>query len=525
MVHLVGNAVTYTDRGQVVVSVTLLPSEGPDIRVRVDVRDTSEGIPPDLRATLFQRFSQAEAWATNRYGGTGLGLGIARDLVELMGGTMIVESTVGVGNDIGFAAPLRRAHRAVARRPERLVGRRALVVDDVEANLTILSTQLSYWGVVTTPVGDARAALEAARSAESMGAPFDVVITDYEMPGRNGLELADDISRELTAPPPVVILSSGAWREGGDRDLSKVSSLVTKPVRRSQLFAALTMAMTYDDTRTGTAQPDGSVPVASGTRILVADDNATNRALASKLLEKAGYQADVVDDGRAAVDAVRRGGYVAVLMDCEMPILNGYDAAMQIRREEPVASRIPIIALTANATRRDVQRVLEAGMDAHITKPVDRAELYRTITELVGDSSPAAKPASVRADAVSLNQQVLDQLKGVDGTGDTLGLMAGLFIQESVSRVEALERATIARNAEDVHQAAHALRGSAVTMGADRLAELMGEVEERGRGGLVPTPDDIERVRALIAAAVTELRHLARSAAARAPNATPQSLR
>ena len=387
LMNLVGNAVKFTDAGEVVVSCSAAEA-GDLVEARFEVRDTGIGMTEEVQARLFESFTQADASTTRRFGGTGLGLAIARRLVEMMGGAITVASRPGAGSTFAFTVRLAPGRHPVAHHPERLSGTRALLVDDSATNLVVLAAQLDAWGISTASAPSADDALRLAHNAATAGTPFDVVLSDYLMPGRDGLDLADALARELAPPPPVIILSSAGGREAARRrDTGIVARFLVKPARRSQLFDAIASAIGAAPTRARSSRAAAAppAPAAPGARVLVADDNAVNQRLAALILEKAGYRVDVVADGSEAVDAVARGQYDAVLMDCEMPILDGYAAAAEIRRREGGdGHRIPIIAVTASAMAGDAERATAAGMDAHVTKPIDRRELQLALNRLLG---------------------------------------------------------------------------------------------------------------------------------------------
>ncbi len=399
LMNLVGNAVKFTEAGQVVVSCTNAPV-GEDFEICFEVRDTGIGMTDEVRAKLFDSFMQADASTTRRYGGTGLGLAIVRRLVEAMGGTITVDSTPGAGSTFRFTARVSRGRKPLVSRSDRLIGTRALLVDDMPANLTVLAAYLEAWGMESTTAGNADDALDLARHAENLGAPFHLVLADYFMPGRDGVELADALARELDDPPPVIILSSAGGRDAArGRDASHVARFLVKPVRRSHLFDAIASAIGAPPIRAATDRTfvsDAPAPAVRGARVLVADDNVMNQRLVTLILERSGYRVDVVADGTEAVDAVARGRYDVVLMDCQMPVMDGYTATAEIRRREGGGTRTPIIAVTASALAGDVVRALEAGMDAHISKPIDFHKLHLTLNRLLAPAGADAGASPTR---------------------------------------------------------------------------------------------------------------------------------
>lgn len=392
LVNLAGNAIKFTDAGQVVITCTAA-STSDGIEARFEVRDTGIGMTEQVQAKLFTMFTQADASTTRRYGGSGIGLVVARRLVEAMGGTITVVSAPGAGSTFTFTTRMRPGRELVELPPNLPPGTRALLVDDTVLNLTVLTAHMTAWGIESATATNADDALTLAHDAETAGSPFDVVLADFVMPGRDGVELADALAHELSHPPTVIILSSAGGRHAAHgRDTTHVAQLLVKPARRSQLFDAITTAIGAPPTRSGTDRraPTGEQyrPAKQGAWVLVADDNPANRRLAQLFLEKDGYRVDLVVDGAEAVSAVAKGRYDIVLMDCGMPVMDGYTATAEIRRKEGNGTRIPIIAVTASAMAADAERALAAGMDAHVAKPIDRRQLQRTLDQLLAPDTP-----------------------------------------------------------------------------------------------------------------------------------------
>jgi len=505
LTNLVSNAVKFTDAGEVVVTLSVAVT-GPDqVEVRVQVRDTGIGIPSAVQSRLFESFIQADPSTTRRFGGTGLGLSIARRLVELMGGTIVVESAPGAGSTFSFDARLRPGRDPATGGPRRLVGVRALIVDESATGRALLGAQVAAWGITAVTACDVTEALEAARAAEATGDRFDVVMAGYQPPRCDGVDLVDALADELPYPPPVIILCSAAGREEVSRRLSQsVAGLLVKPARRSQLFDAIAAAVGGPPARA--APTTGPPPVRPGSReaplrLLVADDNAVNQRLVTLILRGSGFTVDCVDDGVEAVEAVARNLYDAVLMDCEMPVMDGYAAATEIRRREPGGRRVPIIAVTASAMEGDAERAVAAGMDAHVTKPIDRDTLHATIARLVGAADPAASagPTSQESFAApGLDERALDQLVDIDGTGDVLRVLAALFLRDAPEKVESLSAAIARGDLDSVGRDAHFIKGSAATFGALSLARLVGDIEHGARAGALPEVGTVVAVQAAL---------------------------
>ncbi|MCC7372131.1 MAG: GAF domain-containing protein [Chloroflexi bacterium] len=400
LTNLVSNAVKFTERGEVLISVTVADADAANERafrhptLRFEVRDTGIGVPDALRPRLFQAFSQADGSTTRRYGGTGLGLTISRQLVELMGGTIGMDSAEGAGSTFWFEAQLERSDAeapAPPIPPDELIGKRILIVDDNATNRLILERQMAAWGILPQSASDAASALAALHAAAALHRPFDLAVLDYHMPATNGLDLARQIKLDhrLSALPLVMLTSIGAPGTIDALHQSGISVALTKPVRQPQLLDAVAIALKSRAARSfGLRRLGGAVDgpgqhdrTASRPCILVAEDNAVNQRVAVRMLERLGYRADVVSDGREAIQSSQRQPYAAILMDCQMPDVDGFEATAAIREHETSGHRTPIIAMTASAMQGDRERCLTAGMDDYLSKPVQidalRAALER----------------------------------------------------------------------------------------------------------------------------------------------------
>jgi signal transduction histidine kinase/CheY-like chemotaxis protein len=389
LVNLVGNAVKFTQAGEVAVRVDRAPTDGARTVIRVAVRDTGVGIPADAVARLFQPFAQADGSTTRRFGGTGLGLAICRRLVTLMGGEIGVESTPDVGSTFWFTVPLEpRPEPATAPSPGALAGRRVLVVDDHPTNRALVVAYLRAWEAGACEAVDGEAALARLRDARARGERIDVVVADAHMPRLDGLGLAVRLRDEPgLAGVPVVMLASYADRARREEARAAgVRRLLTKPVRRAHLLDALVAALAPEAPETKAepaSTPRTEAPVAvSGARILVAEDNPVNQQLARAMLTRLGYNADAVGNGREAVDSVRQVPYDLVLMDCQMPVMDGFEATRLIRENEAGSGRHTIVvAVTANAMEGDRERCLDAGMDDYLPKPFRAGDLRRVLEQ------------------------------------------------------------------------------------------------------------------------------------------------
>ncbi|HSL01060.1 MAG TPA: response regulator, partial [Rubrobacteraceae bacterium] len=410
LVNLLSNAVKFTEEGEVVLRVALADETPRTTTLRFEVRDTGIGISEEQKERLFSAFSQADASTTRRYGGTGLGLVISMQLVDLMGGCLGVESEAGRGSTFWFTLPLERQAAGsipAARRPPEvprdLRGVRTVIVDDNETNRKVLREQLSAWGMRVTGTEGGAEALDELRCAQRGGEPYELAILDLQMPGMDGMELARRIKADpLIASARLLLLTSVGVRGERDKSLrSGIEAYLVKPVRQSELHDALTtlMAVPTEDadqdnqhlvTPQGVWEEGAALP-----RILVAEDNPVNQKVAQKMLERLGCRVDVAADGVEALAALSSGEpYSVVFMDVQMPNMDGYEATAEIRRRESEEGRppIPIVAMTANAMEGDREEALGAGMDDYVSKPVTSetlaAVLERHLPEEAGKTPP-----------------------------------------------------------------------------------------------------------------------------------------
>ncbi|KRE78946.1 PAS domain S-box protein [Arthrobacter sp. Soil762] len=391
LLNLASNAVKFTPAGEVSVRVQPVDQHPRGPAVRFDVRDTGIGIEPEQHRRLFESFSQADSSTTRRYGGTGLGLAISRRLTEVMGGEIGLTSAPGEGSTFWFVLPLQPAaasvgsEEAAVRSPDLLTGVRVLIVDDNATNRLVLETQLRAWNMDADTVGDARTALDRCRQAVIAGRPFEVVVLDMCMPEMDGLELARAIRADrVLAPASLIMLTSSPQLDPAELAAAGVREWLMKPVRSSELYDRLLRLSGGAQTAEGLAarrMPEvQSLP--SRGRILVVEDNEVNQLVAREMVKRLGYLVDVVPDGAEAVSAVAAAPYAAVLMDCHMPVMDGFEATRTIRKSDGT-KHLPIIAMTASALDEDRERCLAAGMDDYLTKPVDPAALEAALDRWV----------------------------------------------------------------------------------------------------------------------------------------------
>jgi signal transduction histidine kinase/CheY-like chemotaxis protein/HPt (histidine-containing phosphotransfer) domain-containing protein len=497
LVNLVGNAVKFTERGEVVVRVERQSASDSVVELVVGVSDTGIGIAREARADIFNSFTQADSSTTRTYGGSGLGLTISKQLVELMGGEIGVESEVGRGSRFWFTAPFERA-AGNGRQPRRpaahLADMPALVVDDNATNRLILDRTLQAWGMHTAMAADASEALALLRARSLAGEPFVVAILDYHMPGMNGLELAQEIAGDPTiAGVRLVMLSSSGRVEDRElADLLGIEAFLTKPVRQSALYDCLAGVVGLADNAPDDVRLDGAATTRSrgvAVSLLVVEDNTVNQQVVVLMLMKQGHRVHVVTNGQEAVEAMVAHTYAAIFMDCQMPVMDGYEATRAIRQLEGAERHTPIIAMTAGAMVGDRDRCFAAGMDDYIAKPLRLPELLAVLTRWtsgVSGSGGERRRTDIRAadgaqDVASgvLDPVVVNDLLELSRYGDGRGMtrLVETFINDSFSRLEALNRGIVAADGVVVARICHSLRGSSANLGAGSLAALCSELE------------------------------------------------
>jgi PAS domain S-box-containing protein len=397
LTNLVANAVKFTTGGNVVISVECEGRDDAEARMRISVRDTGIGIPEDKLGSLFEKFSQVDGSATRRYTGTGLGLAISKQLVELMGGEIGVRSKPGEGSTFWFSVPLQLGPELEPAPAAELNGLRVLIVDDNELNRRMLHEQMSQWGLRDTSLARSPEVVPAMREALERGDPYQFVLLDYQMPEMDGATLASAIKAEpaLRDALLVMLTSVGHLSEVRPMEGASVEASLVKPVRRWQLLNALSTAWAK---RTGGAPERG--PAApekaelddfsgSGVRVLLAEDNVVNQKVAARMLERLGLRADVAANGREAVQMFEMAWYDLILMDCQMPEMDGYAASEAIRKLERGERRVAIVAMTAEAISGARERCLAAGMDDYIAKPVKMEALAEVLRKWIRRTASA----------------------------------------------------------------------------------------------------------------------------------------
>ena len=520
LTNILGNAIKFTDEGEVTLRAELVEDAPDGVVVLFEVGDTGIGMSEEGRSRLFRPFTQADASTTRRYGGTGLGLAISKRLVLMMGGEIGARSEPGMGSTFWFTTRLEKGLEEGPTKPavrKGLRNLRVLVVDDHETNRRILHKQITSWGMRDGMAEDGAEALAILRAAAESGEAYDLAILDMQMPGMNGIQLARAIGDEPAIPPPrMVLLTSIGLNLNEKAREAGIEVVLNKPVRQSQLYDALATMMA------ATAAAREPSPGEAGSRarlesevghVLLAEDYPVNRMVAIAMLERSGYRVDAVGNGKEAVEALSSVPYAAVLMDVQMPEMDGYEATAEIRRREGSGPRTPIIAMTANAMQGDRDKAIEAGMDDYVAKPVGREELEAVLRRWI--PRPDEEP-SVQNDEdpgpPAVDLPILQSRRGLqkEEEPDNLARIVTLFSDDVPLRIESLRRAVERGEAHEVEETAHLLKGGCGYVGAVRMVEICTRLQElaisgdlsQATGLLDALEVEFERVRSALEAAV-----------------------
>ncbi|MFS8824572.1 response regulator [Synechococcus sp. R6-6] len=541
--NLVSNAIKFTHRGEVVIQAEVLQETATHAHLKLSVRDTGIGIPAAAQSKLFQPFSQVDASTTRKYGGTGLGLAICKQLTELMEGTISLQSQEGQGSTFSVELTLERQpyvqqlSQPSARVPVDLQGKRLLVVDDNATNRKILRCQATAWGMVVEEAENAYQAMDKLRQAVREGRHFPLVVLDMQMPEVDGETLGRWIKADpqLAETQLVMMTSLGLGEHSRRAAEIGFAAYLVKPVKQSRLQEALVMALGKSSglstSLLGIGPPlSQTTPMADrpqqSLRILLAEDNPVNQKVALRQLESLGYKADVVANGQEVLDLLQKVSYDLILMDCQMPVMDGYEATRRLRQQERRSGhRTVVIAITANAMQEDRERCLQAGMDDYLSKPVLKEDLERVLnhwSQVIaqsaagssnGSASEAASPSSPGRDRdpssptlpYPIDSAYLDQVSGGD-RGFQRELLQ-VFIQDCEDQLPQLRQAIAGCNAEGMRRIAHRLKGASSNVGANAFCQVVRELEhlgvalaQQGSQGdhewarALQAPEDLERI-------------------------------
>jgi two-component system, sensor histidine kinase and response regulator len=488
--NLIGNAIKFTEKGEIVVSLAVEARDETSITLQVVVQDSGIGIPTEKLERIFEAFSQADTSTTREYGGTGLGLSISSRLVELMGGRISVDSEPGKGSTFQFNVVM-----GVSDTPAKvldtaiLVGKRVLVVDDNAVNREIFLRQLDRWGMKAAAAASGQEAQELCSQSSSA---YDVVLLDQNMPDMDGITLAE----WMRAQPhmhgtPLMILSSGPMKDSADRAHAlNLHGYLSKPVTDTELRGAILRALGAADSL-ATVAPAATTPnpTASGSKldVLIVEDNAINQLLVIRLLEKWGHQVALAVNGKEAVDRLSAGErYDVVLMDMQMPVMGGIEATGLIRANEKANGRIrtPIVAMTANAMQGDRETCLQAGMDDYLSKPINQVELAAKLRQFTKAADQPQADVSSEKQKAAAPAAIFDYAKALAGVdADMLGILAPAFLEHGPDELAALRAAIANGDAPEAMRRAHGLKGTLAAFGAEPAAQLSAKIEAMAREG------------------------------------------
>jgi two-component system, sensor histidine kinase and response regulator len=507
--NLLGNAIKFTEEGEIVVRVMLRDQSDTEAAITVCVEDTGIGIAPEAQAKIFEHFSQADGSTTRRYGGTGLGLAISRRMLDLMGGSIRVESEPGRGSKffIDLRLPAARIAPAAPAPTVALERVRVLVVDDNQTNRQILQHQLEGWRMRVTCAESGDEALRLMAMAAQAGAPFELAILDMHMPVMDGLQLARAIKARTDLAGTRLMMLTSTFSNASQlaRLEAGILRYVNKPIRRADLFRIISGILhgvpnlSHPDTPAPTPSPE----VLQGTVLLV-EDNPINQQVAGAMLARLGLQVSLANNGREGVDLAQAKNFDLVLMDCQMPVMDGYEATAAIRRlPGGRGERLPIVALTANSMQGDEQKCLDAGMDGFLSKPFTLTQLQVLLARWLQPAGAAqgrdAQPVSPvdktpRAGAAAINLQALQSLRALDESGgsELMKKILRIFLTSAQQSLAQIEGAIGAGDSRVLSRTAHTLKSSAANVGAEILSGFYRQLERLGR------EDRIDEARALL---------------------------
>jgi PAS domain S-box-containing protein len=510
LVNLGNNAVKFTEKGEIVIAVEVLQQDDISIKLHFSVRDTGVGLTSEQQGKLFQSFSQADTTTTRKYGGTGLGLTISKTLTELMEGKIWLESEAGTGSTFHFTAKLGKQQGIVSKLLSKVTdlgALRALVVDDNASSRDILSSMLASFGLRIDQAASGESALAQLEQANDYD-PYKLVLMDWKMPGMDGIEVTRAIQSDTNlAETPTVIMVTAYGRDEANHAAEGVNirEFLTKPVTPSTLFDSIMRAMGHEvvsENRSVNRQEESSQDISKlrGAKVLLVEDNEINQELALELLVTSGIIAEVANNGQEALDILDKEEFDGVLMDCQMPVMDGYTATRKLREDKRFKD-LPILAMTANAMSGDREKVMDAGMNAHIAKPIDIYNMFHTMAKWITPSNPVTTSVLETSNNNNASENInIPDLAGID-VQDGLNRVAGnkklyrnILVKFRDSQTDAFDRINVALNSDDFETAtrdAHTLKGIAGNIGAKDIQEAAKNVEYQLKESNV---DDLERL-------------------------------
>lgn len=525
--NLLNNAIKFTPHGEIIVRTTIHEQTDQRINIAICVEDTGIGIAQELHDKIFQHFSQADGSTTRQFGGTGLGLTICKRILELMEGHIRVESIPGHGSKFWVELCLEKAQteQCVSFSIAALRNIKVLVVDDNQTNREILKLQLQNWHMKVTCVENAEQALQLMHQAWEDHEPFHLAILDMHMPKTNGLQLAHKIKENAHLAKTRLMMLTSTHKNANRLALENIGILrcVNKPIRQMELFSVICDVMERNlkqSTDVPIPEPASSLSPCMEGKVLLAEDNLVNQEVAKAMLSKLGLTVHIANNGQDAVALALMNNYDLILMDCQMPVMDGYEATSQIHAQQNNSQRVPIIALTANATELDRSDCLHAGMDDFLSKPYSFDQLRKIIlcwlpkekaepsTVIVPSTREASFEASIKP---LLNPKQLDQIRSLDTTGgnELMRRILHAFLDSAEDNMNQLTQAISNGDAENLRRTAHTLKSSSANIGADSLSGIFRQLETFGRSGEMNAARMLqEKLQQLYEQAIPEIREI-----------------
>jgi len=502
--NLINNAIKFTADGEVSVIISIVKESKNRIRLRFEVKDSGIGIPQDKQSLLFQAFTQADTSTSREFGGTGLGLTISKSLVEMMSGEIGFTSIEGEGSTFWFELPF-NIIRQSENLPQMMKSLRVLTVDDNATNCFILKKYVENWGAENTVEMDAANALDILHAAHNKGQNFDVLLLDMQMPKITGADLAAEIRKDPVFDDLKIILLSSINLDQQQNEEGHFNLMLNKPIRQSLLYDAIATVQDHKDSNT-IEDVKHNLGILTG-RVLLVDDNVINQHVGIAMLAKLGLDCDKASNGLEALEARKTGDFDVILMDCQMPVMDGFEATRQIRifEDETSKDKIFIIALTANAMAGDREKCLAAGMDDYLSKPYTNQELFdvlsHTLPAIASDNKQGieiTKAQSINDKESAIQTDIIDTVKFEETKslmGDSFRQIMDAFIESGTSNISEMNNYLVAENYDGLRKSAHALKGSSAMLGIQALSNVCHEIEEQCRmGKIVNINQQVENV-------------------------------